>query len=154
MTEGLVCLIVPNNLRRGTSCFSWRWCDGSFGIVTMGCLSHKSVCTVGNATSHSSLYRHIVRCNASLAVRCIAQHVRLEAVVDTACRLVQGDLLESRGSVGDRLDQTWCCRVHVQRCHGDIRELRRLLNQIEEAGMDKSVHVDALFVRRRWRGRQ
>ena len=50
-------------------------------------------------------------------------------------------------------DQTRCCHVHVQRCHGDVRELRRLLYQLE-AEVDKFVHIDALFVRHRWRGRQ
>ena len=83
----------------------------------------------------------------------VAQHVRPEAVVDTACRLVEGDLLEPRGSVGDRLDQTRCCHVHAQRCHGDNRELRRLLNQLK-AEVNELVHTDSLFVRHRWRGRQ
>ena len=61
----------------------------------------------------------------------VAQHVRLEAVADTACRPVQGDVLESRGRVGDQLDQTKCCHVHVQRCQGNLGEFWRLLNPLE-----------------------
>ena len=61
----------------------------------------------------------------------VAQHVRLEAVADTACRLVQGDFIELRGRVGDPVDQTKCCQVHVQRCQGNLGEFWRLINQLE-----------------------
>lgn len=101
--------------------------------------THERVDTAGNTTTHNSLCKYIVRCNAPLAARCTA-------VVDTACRVVQGDLLEPRGSVDDRLDHSRRCHVHLQRCHGDIRALPRLLNQLE-AEVDKSVHMHAFSVR-------